>query len=457
MKNSKIVKDVFKLALPAVGEMILYTLVWVLDTMMVGRYGGKITVSAVSLSSEIMYTFINILVAIGISVGVTSLIARRFGAEKFDEAEEFASLSVVVTVIIAFILSGIFFIYSREVLSVFGAKEQVLELGIRYMKICSIGIFFNMILSTINGILRGVGNTKTPLVAAFTIVIVNLSLDYVLIFGKFGFPEMGVEGAALATSIANVIGFLFGVYYIKVHSNIKPRAKYILSMNGKKLWELIRLSVPSGMQEGAFSICRLINAAMIMTLGETAFSANQITTSIESLSFMPGWGFAVAATSLVGNKIGKKDYDGAREYARVSIILGSLIMAICGGLFLLFPKQIVGPFINSSETEVIKLAATCLMIASVEQIPMAISMIIGGTLKGMGDTTRPFIVSLFSNWGIRLPLMYYFIYVKKFSVTAVWWITAIQWGLDAILIFILYKKKFDGVLSKRMKKSINLK
>ncbi|WP_442945439.1 MATE family efflux transporter [Oceanirhabdus sp. W0125-5] len=439
--------------MPAVLEMTLYTLVWVLDTMMVGKYGGKITVSAVSLSSEIMYTFINILVAIGISVGVTSLVARRVGAKKFKEAEEYASLSVVATAIIAIILSSIFFIFPREILSLFKAKGQTLELGIKYMKICSIGLFFNMNLSTLNGILRGIGNTIIPFVTASIVVIVNLTLDYSMIFGKFGFPELGVEGAALATSIAHFVGFLFAAYYIKVHSKIKPRVKYILSMNGRKLWDLIRLSVPSGMQEGAFSICRLVNAGMIMTLGEVAFSANQITTTLESLSFMPGWGFAVAATSLVGHKVGQKDYEGAKEYASASIILGSLIMLICGVLFLLFPKQIVSPFIKSSETEVIRLGALCLMIASIEQVPMAISMIIGGTLKGMGDTKRPFFVSLFSNWVIRFPLMYYFIYVKKFPVTAVWWITAIQWGIDAILIYLLYKHKFAKLLSKKWTKN----
>jgi len=274
------------------------------------------------------------------------------------------------------------------------------------------------------------------------LVLVNLLLDWLLIFGIGGCPELGVEGAAIATMIANIIALSYIVIYFKVKSKIKPRICYVKNVTFKKISDLLKLAIPSGMQEGAFSICRLINSMMILTLGEVAFAANHITVSIESISFMPGWGVAVAATSLIGQRIGEKDYEGAREYGRMCLILGVLIMGLCGILFLVFSEVIANVFIQENQVDVLKSAKLCIMIASIEQIPTAISMIAGGALKGAGDTKTPFLVSLFSNWVIRMPLMILAVMVFKLDITVIWWITSIQWTIDAILMLRYYKLKF---------------
>lgn len=422
--------------------MTLYMMIWVLDTMMVGWYGGDVGVSSVGLSSEILYTFVNIFIAVGVSVGITSLIARKYGAKDLKAAEEYASLGFLTGSIIALLILILCFTFGENILIIAGAKGEILKLGVDYMKIASIALFFNMLLSLLNGILRGYGNTKTPLFISAIINVINLVLDYMMIFGIKPFPELGVRGAALATLIAQVFGFTYAFIYTMKKSKIKLHFKYIKNINFTSLKNLIKLSIPSSLQEGAFDISRLISTFMIMHLGSIPFAANQITTTIESLSFMPGWGFAVAATTLVGHKVGEKNYKEAKIYADTCAILGSLIMGLCGLTFLLFPKFLISLFIQSSAKDVIDLGSICLMIASVEQPVMAFSMIYGGALKGMGDTKTPFMVAFMSSWFIRLPLMYYIVYVLKLPVTYVWWITAIQWTFDGILIIILFRKKF---------------
>ncbi len=431
------------MALPAVGEMTLYMMIWVLDTMMVGWYAGDVGVSSVGLSSEILYTFVNIFIAVGISVGITSLIARKYGAKDLKAAEEYASLGFFTGSIIALFILIICFTFSKNILVIAGAKGEILNLGVNYMKIASIALFFNMLTNLLNSILRGYGNTKTPLFISALINVINLVLDYMMIFGVKPFPELGVKGAALATLIAQFCGFICAITYTIKKSKIKPHFKYIKDMNFARFVKLIKLSIPSSLQEGAFDISRLISTFMIMHLGSISFAANQITTTIESLSFMPGWGFAVAATTLVGHKVGEKNYEKAKAYADTCAILGALIMGLCGLGFLLFPKFLISLFIHSSAKDVINLGSICIMIASVEQPVMAFSMIYGGALKGMGDTKTPFIVSLISSWLIRLPLMYYIVYVLKLPVTYVWWVTAVQWTFDGILIIILFRRKFN--------------
>ncbi len=446
MFNYKTIKDVLKLALPAVGEMILYMMIWVFDTMMVGQYGGNVAVSAVGLSSEILYTFSNIFIAMGLSVGISSLVARQVGAKKFDLAEEYASIGFLIASIIAFLIFLSAFLFCGDILKIAGATNEVISTGKTFMKIASVGILFNMLMNVLNALLRGCGNTKTPLLVSILVNIINLSLDWLLIFGHYGFPRLGVKGAAIATFSAQTAGFIFILFYIIKKSEIKPRLKYILSLNFKKLKELLKLSIPASFQEGAFSTSRLLCVFMIMHLGNVSFAANQIVTTIESVSFMPGWGFAIAATTLAGHKIGEKNVKRAKEYAYTCMVLGSIIMAFGSLLYLIFPNFLIHLFINSKEQEVIRLGVLCLMIASVEQIPMGISMILGGALKGIGDTKTPFLISLVSSWVIRLPLMFYFIYVLKTSVVYVWWITALQWTFEGVVMIILFKRKFKLIL-----------
>lgn len=439
MIKKQTLKDVLRLALPAVGEMILYMLIWVFDTMMVGHYGGKLTVTAVSLSSETLYTFVNIFIASGIAVGITSIIARKYGAKKYDEVQTFASVAITLSVFVALFLSVIFFTFPEQILRLAQANDDIIALGAPYIKICSVGLFFHMIMATCNGVLRGTGNTFVPLVASAVINCVNIFLDWTLIFGKFGMPELGVKGAALATATAHFVGFLFIMYYMRFKFEFNVKFINLASLK-RQLKDLVTLSIPSGMQEAAFSVCRLINTFMIMVLGSAAFSANAITTTIESISFMPGYGLAVAATTLVGHKYGEKNYKQAQEYIKTCVLLGCIIMGTLAIAFLIFPEIFIRAFIKSDEVEVIAYGKLCLRIAAIEQIPMAVSMILGGSLKGIGDTKTPFKVALFTNWAIRLPLIYYFIIVLRSSVATVWIITAFQWTIDATLMYILYKK-----------------
>lgn len=438
MDNAKI-KKVFKIALPAVGEMILYMLVWVVDTAFVGNYGGNNAVSAVGFSSEIIYTTLNMFIAMGIGVGITTMVAQNIGAGDKERAEEFLSQGLVIGIVIAFILTLLLGIFSREILSFLGTNEPVLSSASTFMKIVSLGAFFNMVNGMLNSALRGTGNTVIPLIVSIIIIIVVIPLDWILIFGKLGMPELGVRGSAVATTTGYIIGFIFLAVYFRFFSAFKFRMKYFRKINLEYIKKIVRLALPSGLQEGAFSISRLITISFIMFLGPAAFAANSITTQIESISFMPGWGFAVAATALVGQRIGAKDYKTAREYARISMFLGVGVMLFCSLMFLVVPEFLVKIFIKERET--IGLGKMCLMVAAIEQPFMGLSMVLGGALKGAGDARTPFVLALVSSWLIRVPLMYLVIYVLHLGVVYVWVVTGIQWAFEGSLMYFLFKRR----------------
>jgi putative MATE family efflux protein len=444
-------RKVLKLALPAVGEMLLYMLIWTVDTLMVGKYGGRVAVSAVGLSGQILYTVSAVFSAMGIGVALTSLVSRKIGEGEEEEANIYGSIGFFMGAAISLVLGVLFYTVPQEFLKFANARGEVLVLGSIYLKISSFALLMTIWRGLLNGIIRGAQNTKIPLYTTGVMTVVNLGLDYLLIFGKMGFPEMGVKGAAIATVAANLVGFLYTIFYLQKHSCISLgscmsiKSSHLIHIK-EKWWEIMRIALPASFQEGAISISRLAAVFMIMILGETAFSANQIALTVESISFMPGWGFAVAATSLAGLKMGEKNYEEVEDMIGISLHMGVAVMGLIAFIFILFPEFLISLFIKIEEKEVIALGATCLMIASLEQIPLAYSMIVSGALRGMGDTKTPFYISVFSHWFIRLPLIYYLVYLKRYPVYYVWFVQIFHWSIDGGLLYIFYRKKISSLI-----------
>ena len=441
--NWKIFREILYLAIPAVGEMTLYMMIWIFDTMMIGKYGGELAVSSVGLSTEIIYSFFNIIIAVGISTALTSLISRAIGSKNYKKAETIANAGIKIAVVLAFIFFSLLFFVPDKILNLAGATKEMLPLATRYAKISSFSFFLLTISSTTNGIFRGVKDTKTSLYVAGSINVVNLFLDYVLIFGNLGFPEWGITGAAVATVAGNFIGILLQWSRLK---KLPFKISLFSWVSKKDIWEIIRFAVPSGLQEANFSLSRLLGLTFILSLGTTAFAANQIGIAIEAISTMPGWGVAIACTALVGHSIGENNPNKSQEYTLYSTIIASIFMGILACFFFFIPKTLISFFINKQEIEVIRIGAMCLQVAAFEQIPIAFVTVLGSYFKGVGNPKIPFYVSFFTNWFLRIPIAFYLISILRLPVHIFWIITTFQWLLESIVLYYLYRKNINTVL-----------
>ena len=441
--NWKIFREILYLAIPAVGEMTLYMMIWIFDTMMIGKYGGQLAVSSVGLSTEIIYSFFNIIIAVGVSTALTSLVSRAIGSKDYKKAEIIANAGIKIAVVLAFIFFSLLFFIPAKILNLAGATKEMLPLATRYAKISSFSFFLLTLSSTINGVFRGVKDTKTSLYVAGSINIVNLFLDYVLIFGNFGFPEWGITGAAVATVAGNFIGILLQWSKLK---KLPFKIFFFSCVSKKDIWEIIRFAIPSGLQEANFSLSRLLGLTFILSLGTAAFAANQIGIAIEAISTMPGWGVAIACTALVGHSIGENNPNKSQEYTLYSTIIASIFMGILACFFFFIPKTLISFFINKQEIDVIRIGAICLQVAAFEQIPIAIVTVLGSYFKGIGNPKTPFYVSFFTNWFLRLPIAFYLISILRLPVYIYWIITTFQWTLESIILYYLYKRNINTVL-----------
>lgn len=441
--NWKIFREIIYLAIPAVGEMTLYMMIWIFDTMMIGKYGGELAVSSVGLSTEIIYSFFNIIIAVGVSTALTSLISRAIGSKDYKKAETIANAGIKIAVVLAFIFFSLLFFVPDRILNLAGATKEMLPLATRYAKISSFSFFLLTISSTTNGIFRGVKDTKTSLYVAGSINVVNLFLDYVLIFGNLGFPEWGITGAAVATVAGNFIGILLQWSRLK---KLPFKISLFSWVSKKDIWEIIRFAVPSGLQEANFSLSRLLGLTFILSLGTTAFAANQIGIAIEAISTMPGWGVAIACTALVGHSIGENKPNKSQEYTLYSMIIASIFMGALAVFFFFIPKTLISFFINKQEIEVIRIGAMCLQVAAFEQIPIAFVTVLGSYFKGIGNPKIPFYVSFFTNWFLRIPIAFYLISILRLPVHIFWIITTFQWLLESIVLYYLYRKNINTIL-----------
>ena len=435
--NWKIFREILYLAIPAVGEMTLYMMIWIFDTMMIGKYGGQLAVSSVGLSTEIIYSFFNIIIAVGVSTALTSLVSRAIGSKDYKKAEIIANAGIKIAVVLAFIFFSLLFFIPDKILNLAGATKEMLPLATRYAKISSFSFFLLTLSSTTNGVFRGVKDTKTSLYVAGSINIVNLFLDYVLIFGNLGFPEWGITGAAVATVAGNFIGILLQWSRLK---KLPFKISFFSCVSKKDIWEIIRFAIPSGLQEANFSLSRLLGLTFILSLGTAAFAANQIGIAIEAISTMPGWGVAIACTALVGHSIGENKPDKSQEYTLYSTIIASIFMGILACFFFFIPKTLISFFINKQEIDVIRIGAICLQVAAFEQIPIAIVTVLGSYFKGIGNPKTPFYVSFFTNWFLRLPIAFYLISILRLPVYIYWFITTFQWLVESVILYYLYRK-----------------
>jgi putative MATE family efflux protein len=262
-----------------------------------------------------------------------------------------------------------------------------------------------------------------------------------LIFGHYGFPALGVKGAALATGSAQLIALILSLGYLFLHRGVLPfNWQSLFPLDKVVIRKVLKLSIPAGAEELTNSGSRMITAGWLTYLGPVAFAANAAAIAAEAFSFMPGQAFAIAATTLVGQRLGAGFVKQARDSGYWAVVLATILMSLFGLVFFFMPYLVMSIF-DPPDPEVLRLGILCLQIAAFEQPFIAISMGFSGALKGLGDTKGPFRIGLYTNLLLRLPLIYAAIYIWQLEVYHIWWITALQYAVSSLFLYLRYRNK----------------
>lgn len=429
-------KVILKLAWPVIAEHSLATITHIVDMMMVGRLGAS-AVAAIGLTMQPV--FFSTALASALGVGTTALVSRFTGSDENKKAASVLQQSVLLSIIFSFVFASIFYFFAPSLLTLMGGESEVVRLGTGYLRVMTPGFVFMVLAFIVTAALRGAGETKTPLKVNILVNILNILGNYLFIFGNFGFPRLGVNGAALATTLARSVGgiILLGLTFSD-YSVLKMKLKGFFKFDIELTKRVLKIGIPTAMEESVRRLAQLLFVRVIATLGTTSFAAHQISLNAESISYMPGFGIAVAATTIVGQNLGAKNPKGAEKGTFEAWKIGSMIMGFMGIVFLVFPEQLIRLY--TSDPEIISKAALNLRIIALAQIPMGTHFIFAGALRGAGDTRAVFYSTAISTWIFRLLLGYILVRPLGLGLPGAWAAMVIDWTVRGSYVFYRFKK-----------------
>jgi putative MATE family efflux protein len=389
--------EVWALAWPVILSFALDSVLGLAAMLMVGRLGAD-AVGAVGLASQILGAVRAGIAAVG--TGTVALVARCIGATDRDGAEETLTQSVIWGVLVSTVIAIPVIIFARPAMSLFQVKGQMAEMGARYLQIVMLAEPFQGIFLMCAAALRGAGDTRTPLWIGGIIDVVAIILNYVLIFGKFGFPALGVDGSAIATLIAIAIGGMLFFWALSIEG-------MVLNFRWRRLWpdlglgrRILRIGYPAAVEQLVIQFGFVAYVAFVASYGDKEVAAYFIGVRILALSFLPGFGFSAAAATLVGQGLGARDPAFARRAGWVSTQLAMVMMSGLGLIFVIFAWQIAALFI--ADKQVIAYTVEFMYALAAAQPLMAIDWTVTGGLRGAGDSKFPLYGSLAGFYGMRL-------------------------------------------------------
>ena len=401
-----------KLSLPVMLGMLGHTLVSLVDNIMVGKLDPT-NLAAVSLGNS--FVFIGMAIGIGFSSAITPLIAEADSENNHHKLQStFVHGIILCTALSLLLFLSIFFF--RDIMLLMNQPEAVVELALPYLELVVISLIPLLIFQAFKQFCDGLSLTIYPMYAAVIANVINVLINYVLIFGKFGFPQMGIMGAAIGTLISRTVMLVFLILIVKYNSKIKQCLNDIRQIKIDKLMfkKILDIGIPSSLQM-VFEVVFFTTAIWLSgLLGENPQSANQIALNLSSMTFMIASGLSVSAMVRVGNQKGLKNYVDLRRIS-FSILLLGLILALFFALcFILFSDLLPYIYIDLNNTlnykdnlEVIEITSKLLIIAAVYQISDTIQVIILAALRGMQDVKIPTLITFVAYWLIGFPISYF--------------------------------------------------
>lgn len=430
------VREVWTLAGPAIAHMLLVTLVFLVDRILLGRYAES-ALASLQVSSILVWTLYSVLTAF--SAGTLAVVGRAVGGGDRATAARAAlgsmlfagALGVLIAVPLVAAPGALVGLLFPEV------DGPVARDAIAYLRVVSITLPLAFVEAIAAAALQASGDTRTPLAAAVVANVVNLVLSAVLIFGLLGAPELGVVGAAIGTAVATAVqGIVLVAALLRTSSPVPIRCELRRAALGEPLRRVLRVSGPAFAEKIVYHAAYLTFVAMIGLLGATAMAANQALVSIEAICFLSADGFGIAAAALVAQKLGARR---AAEASRAALVAAGMAMALltaCGLVFVAAPRLLVGAF--SPDAAIVDAGATALYATAVAQPFMAFATVVRMGLRGAGATRAVLLLTLLGALVVRLPATWLFALHLDLGLLGVWMGSTADWIVQAIACAVLF-------------------
>ena len=440
----------WRLAAPVIMGMLGHTFVGLVDNIMVGQLGAA-ELAAVSLGNS--FFFVAMSLGIGFSTAITPLIAEADSEQNFARGKSALKHGFVLCTLLALVLFALMLL-AKPLMYMMDQPQEVVVLALPYLDMVALSLIPLIIFQALKQYSDGMSLTKYPMYATIIANIINIFFNYVLIFGVWGFPKMGVVGAGLGTLISRFVMLFLMWYFLKRLEKTKAYLSglklFILEHSMMK--KIIGLGLPSALQ--MFFEVGIFTAAIWLsgTLGKNAQAANQIALNLSSMTFMIATGLSVTAMIRVGNQKGLKRPVELRRIAKSIFIMGLILATLFAVIFLVFHQTLPTFYLDLNDMEhlmdnqnVVQIAANLLIIAALFQISDSTQVVFLGALRGLQDVKIPTLITFVAYWIVGFPISYYLGASARYGSIGIW--IGLLAGLTASSIFLYIR--FD-YLSKQL-------
>ncbi len=422
------VRAVVRLAAPAIAQSLLHTLVFLIDRAMLGRHGAE-SLASMQISNPIVWSTYSILSAL--SVGTVALVGRAVGAGDRALATSAARASVLFATVAGIAAAALGLLLLPAIMAMFPAAGEGVRTASRaYLGTILPGMPFVLLSITLGAILQASGDTRTPFLVAAAANLVNCAVNWVLIFGHLGAPELGARGAAVGSVAAMAVSAAtLGIVLVRGRAAVGLRGRGGERRAFARMW---RVSGASFGERVVQQIGFLGYVAMIGALGATAMAANQALISIEAICFLSADGFGIAGAAIVAQRLGARRPSEAGLGARVATALGVGLLSTFGLSFLLVPQLLLGAF--TPDARIVEMGEPCLWVAAAAQPFMAVAVVLGESLRGAGATRAAFVAALIGGLFVRLGATAVLAFGMDLGLVGVWLGSTADWVVRSVLL-----------------------
>ncbi|MFO8066801.1 MAG: MATE family efflux transporter [Bacteroidales bacterium] len=421
--------QIFRFALPMLLGNVFQQMYNIVDTIILGQYIGKNAVAAAGASFPVIFVLLSLV--IGIATGTTIIISQYYGAKDFKQVKRAIDTAFVFLFFASIVLTVIGLIFIKQIWVLIGLPDELIADATLYFNIFAAGFVFLFGYNSISSILRGLGDSKTPLYFLIIASILNVGFDllFVLVF------NMGIGGVAFATVLAQGIAFILSVLYLnKTHVLIKIKIKELV-FDKDIFFRSVKIGLPTGMQHTFVALGMIAMVGIVSDFGTNTLAAFTIAGRIDMFAAMPAMNFGLALSTFVGQNIGANKLHRIKAGLKYTLTVTSIISIVVSIAAWLFGEQMISIFNN--DPEVIRIGYEYLIIVVSFYIIFSAMFVTQGVLRGAGDTIIPMFITLLSLWVFRLPASYL---LSQFMGTkGIWLGIPIAWMFGFLAIFIYYR------------------
>ncbi len=421
---------IFKFAMPMLIGNVFQQLYNIVDSIVVGRYVGKEALAAVGASFPLIFMLISFVV--GVAMGTTIIISQYFGAKDMKMVRRSIDTMYIFLFVASIVVTILGITLSKPIFRLINLPEDVMPQAVTYFNVFITGMIFFFGYNGISSVLRGLGDSKTPLYFLIISTVMNVALDllFVAVF------KWGVAGAAWATVLSQAGAFITGVIYLN-------RTHEVVKLNSLKLVfdkaifrKSLKIGLPTGLQQTFVSMGMLAITRIVNGFGTDVIAAYSAAGRLDSIAALPAMNFGAALSTFVGQNLGANKPERVKQGLKATFMMSGALALLTSLFVIIFRQQLIHLF--TDDAAVISIGAQYLVIVSSFYIFFSTMFVIGGVMRGAGDTLIPMFITLFALWAIRIPAAW--IMSRYFGVAGIWWSIPVAWFIGMTLSYLYYLK-----------------